>query len=336
MNRYTSSTEPGDDRGVVMYTQCDSCLTIFRITPRDLRTAYGRVCCCFCNRAFQALDSLTDVLPSALLAEATAPRPAEWEIETNPEGLALDGADTEVTPRETSIVSTERFAPPAVPEPELEAEAETPEESLVAVSAEPLAVDLVEHEPTFEPEGNLPEDTVWQVEAFYLDREQAEAESAVHRRGTALWSVGIGVLLATLLLQTAYATRAELARYPVARPLLEQMCAVVGCELPPRRAAERIHVVDRQVTVHPDAAEALLVHAYIDNQAEFAQPYPLLGLTFFDRSGQRAGQRWFKPDEYLVDPDAANSVMIPGQPVAVRLELMRPERGGDSYEFEFR
>jgi predicted Zn finger-like uncharacterized protein len=52
-----------------MYTQCSSCLTLFRVTPLHLRTARGRVRCCLCNHAFDALASLSERLPPGFSAE---------------------------------------------------------------------------------------------------------------------------------------------------------------------------------------------------------------------------------------------------------------------------
>ncbi|PVV16354.1 MAG: hypothetical protein B6D72_00820, partial [gamma proteobacterium symbiont of Ctena orbiculata] len=43
-----------------MFTQCQHCLTIFRITPEQLKAADGKVRCCQCNNVFNALLSLME------------------------------------------------------------------------------------------------------------------------------------------------------------------------------------------------------------------------------------------------------------------------------------
>ncbi|MCG7913120.1 MAG: DUF3426 domain-containing protein [Candidatus Thiodiazotropha weberae] len=41
-----------------MFTQCAHCLTLFRITPEQLKAAAGEVRCCQCNQTFNALENL--------------------------------------------------------------------------------------------------------------------------------------------------------------------------------------------------------------------------------------------------------------------------------------
>ncbi len=43
-----------------MFTQCQHCLTMFRITPEQLKAADGRVRCCQCNNVFNALHNLME------------------------------------------------------------------------------------------------------------------------------------------------------------------------------------------------------------------------------------------------------------------------------------
>lgn len=43
-----------------MYTQCPHCLTLFRISGKELKPAAGKVRCCQCNQVFNALDSLQE------------------------------------------------------------------------------------------------------------------------------------------------------------------------------------------------------------------------------------------------------------------------------------
>ncbi|MEW7994562.1 MAG: DUF3426 domain-containing protein [Candidatus Thiodiazotropha endolucinida] len=43
-----------------MFTQCQHCLTMFRITPEQLKAADGKVRCCQCNNVFNALHKLME------------------------------------------------------------------------------------------------------------------------------------------------------------------------------------------------------------------------------------------------------------------------------------
>jgi predicted Zn finger-like uncharacterized protein len=49
-----------------MFTRCPECQTFFRVTAENLRVANGEVCCGSCETEFNALTSLTDVIPDLL------------------------------------------------------------------------------------------------------------------------------------------------------------------------------------------------------------------------------------------------------------------------------
>ena len=150
------------------------------------------------------------------------------------------------------------------------------------------------------------------------------------------WALGIVLLVALLLAQYAYAMRDELVRYASMRPALEQMCRVMGCALPPQRDLEQVRIVARNVSAHPEVAGALLVDVRIANEADFVQPFPQLGLTFFDGVGRQTGYRWFAPAEYLGDSPLLDLGMAPGAAAAVRLEVVDPGAGTENFEFAFR
>lgn len=83
------------------YTQCTSCLTLFRIDARHLRAAGGRVRCGLCGERFDAWHALAERLPSDLPMGPEAcerlPRydaavaPARASSEPGPAGLDATG-----------------------------------------------------------------------------------------------------------------------------------------------------------------------------------------------------------------------------------------------------
>lgn len=239
-----------------MYTQCSSCATLFSVTPRHLRHARGRVRCCLCQEVFDALPSLTDILPVAVAAEHDEPAP-------------------------------EPAAAPARP-------------SAVA----DLFVELPRSQPA----------------------PVVEDDEPPRRRyvGTIGWTTAALVLLAVLCVQYAYVMREELARYPRLRPWIETLCLAAHCELPLLRDAQRVHILHRDVGLHPTEPGALLVRATLVNDTGFRQPYPQIRFSFLDPNGEARASRWFAPDEYLARRAPRSEVsagMTPQEPVAVRLQL---------------
>ncbi len=94
-----------------MFTQCQHCLTMFRITPEQLKAADGKVRCCQCNSVFNALHKLMefptsftndDDLQEELAqidqnGDVAAPQPSNGEA--NSDGLVIESSlvsDSEV------------------------------------------------------------------------------------------------------------------------------------------------------------------------------------------------------------------------------------------------
>ncbi|MBV2092871.1 MAG: zinc-ribbon domain-containing protein [Candidatus Thiodiazotropha sp. (ex Ctena orbiculata)] len=58
-----------------MFTQCAHCLTLFRITPEQLKAAAGQVRCCQCNQTFNALENLHESPMSFTASQRERPCP---------------------------------------------------------------------------------------------------------------------------------------------------------------------------------------------------------------------------------------------------------------------
>lgn len=147
-------------------------------------------------------------------------------------------------------------------------------------------------------------------------------------RANVLLSLGIPVLVLALLGQYVWYAREDPARHPYLAALCEQL----GCEAPISRDPDRIEVVERSVESHPTAPGALLITATLVNGASFAQPYPLMQVALTDLQGNVTALRRFEPEEYLA---AATTLMAPGEPVDVSLEVADPGRNTVAFEFEF-
>jgi predicted Zn finger-like uncharacterized protein len=168
--------------------------------------------------------------------------------------------------------------------------------------------------------------------AFILEEIQAERASRA-RRARLPWLLGSLLLLLLLGAQGVYLARDPLAQDPRLRPYLAEACALLGCTLAPAYDVERIRVISLDVRSHPRQAGGLVASTAIVNQADFAQPFPLLTLTFSNMSGSRLAQRRFLPEEYLPAHVDRAAGLAPGRPLTLELELLDP--GEQAVNFEF-
>jgi len=145
----------------------------------------------------------------------------------------------------------------------------------------------------------------------------------------------IVVLLSLLGMQWTYFNRAALAADPGWRPVLEQFCTLLRCDLPLRVDLSQLAIIERDVRQHPVAHNALLINAAFENRADFTQPYPVFEVSFIDITGNPVAMRRFLPEEYL-DTDLDYSAGLPAHaPVQVVLEVQDPGDKAVSFQFNF-
>lgn len=167
--------------------------------------------------------------------------------------------------------------------------------------------------------------------------EELEATLAQPKRRlpTLLFGVGSLLLLGLLLGQAGSAFRAELARSPVLAPVAALFCEGPECAPQPQQAPDRIRIVNRDVRPHPQEAGALLISLSFVNEAEFAQPYPVLEIGFSDIHDQLIALRRFLPAEYLGAEHRSSDPLPPDELIAISLSIVDPGERGVSFRFEF-
>jgi predicted Zn finger-like uncharacterized protein len=152
-------------------------------------------------------------------------------------------------------------------------------------------------------------------------------------------AVGPGWWLLLLLLllgaigQAVWLERLTWVHNPQIAGLVQAFCAEVGCELPARRALDRILVLHREMKTLEGPVAALQFSLVVVNQAGFAQPYPLLQLELFGKDGDIAGKRIFTPGEYL-QQEGQDDLLQPDQSLQMGLQLLDP--GVEVHGFEIR
>ncbi|MFK8075998.1 MAG: zinc-ribbon and DUF3426 domain-containing protein [Granulosicoccus sp.] len=95
-----------------------------------------------------------------------------------------------------------------------------------------------------------------------------------------------------------YRERAALLNNYHVRPVLDSICGVLWCQLPPRHELKSLRAVERSVVSHPTVANALVIRFGIVNEASFSQAYPVLEIRLSDRAGRLVVRNRFSPSEY--------------------------------------
>ena len=152
-------------------------------------------------------------------------------------------------------------------------------------------------------------------------------------------TVRIGTAVASLLLvvQIFYHQFDSWVEQPNLRPVYGAACSVLGCELPALRSITELSSRKLVVRQHPDAAELLLVDVLLVNEAEFAQPFPLLELNFMNARGEIAVTHKVAADEYLGGELRGSGALMPTRtPVHIDFEVPNPGADAGSYQLAIR
>ncbi len=261
-----------------MYTQCNHCKAIFRVTMKELTAAQGLLRCGECNTIFDAMKTLSTTLPEERRFA---------QIEDSPTTLPREVYETS---GDTSVRSVmEKIFP-------------RKKESAVTPSA---AGKTTRH----------------------------PARQSHHSRSSPVFlAIGVTALALLLLVQLLYSGRNWLARMPLTANLTQQTCALLGCDIQAPRDVSKINLLSRNVYSHPNTPGILTISLSLQNDASFAQPYPLIEISFLDQQNEVVALRRFTPEEYL--KNFHNELMDIGIPKELVLNISDP--GQDAVRFQFR
>jgi len=148
-----------------------------------------------------------------------------------------------------------------------------------------------------------------------------------------LYASLITLLVLVLLAQIPYAACGWLSSYPMVNQLTGDMCQAIGYKTKKPRNLEQIKMLSHNVYSHPNAPDVLIISTSIQNNADFAQPYPLLEVSFLNETSEVVALRRFMPNEYL-GKDSADTLMPTGQAREFSLNITDP--GKDAIKFQFR
>jgi predicted Zn finger-like uncharacterized protein len=325
-----------------LFTRCSYCNTVFRVTTRHLQASGGQVRCGRCEEVFDAFASLTakppgqNPRPADDGGQPAVVRPARRKQSEQAEFAGSDPAPEMPEPASTDVAQPDAL--PADPLREeagqqgaqsraLESAAVKAEEGWSApVEFEPDAVaDCVpgpqtELEPAPETEP-VPEPANVDSATNLYEWEFKPAPNRLAR--TRLWSGLSVLLLLSVLVQTGFVFRtAILVNVPQAKPVYQQVCRWLSCEIGLPRLADQLNIdaSDLQL-IDPGKPNLVKLTALVRNRARVAVEYPAFELTLTNAREQVVARRVFVPAEYLAG-DVQEDRGLPGrQELAVNLYL---------------
>ncbi|MFZ5504154.1 MAG: DUF3426 domain-containing protein [Pseudomonadota bacterium] len=251
----------------------------------------------------------------------------------------------DTAPAEAAEATTENEAPvddhpgataagEAAPEPdpdvtqpldivELEA-APAPDDDIVAAPATSARDPLLDPPPALEP---VRDPAVQRIRRELYGEDQTPRRSALK---TALWSVGILLLVLLAAAQLAYLFRTELvSAQPALKPVFEQVCARLGCTLPAPRRADLISIESSELNPDSERAPLLRLNALLRNGATHAQDWPHLELSLTDTSDRPIVRRVLAPADYLpADRQGGEFAAASEQAVSVLVDPTDTNAGG--------
>jgi predicted Zn finger-like uncharacterized protein len=343
-----------------MFTVCPKCALTLVVTAGDLRVAQGYVRCGRCSNVFNAISALSDERQAhaeagepppagdnnsaASAPVPRAPRQAEPPAETEPPASALefDASATNVSeifvePQIGDEDATGTFEaivleggpaedgalePTGKPDPD--------EELTQQLQSLAARIDAERQPPASGSSGAGGNGTPSELTA----RSDAEDETESRSPGAGVWAWRAGAAASVLMLaaQVVHHYRNTLAVYPPLGDALARAYGAIGVSLEPRWDVAAYEVRQLGASSDPRNDAHLIVRASIKNNAQRAQPLPLLRVAVQDRFGNAIATSDVAPSAYLPASASREASLGSGQRLDVEMRFVDP--GSDAVGFE--
>ena len=294
-----------------MQTHCPHCDTRFRVTEEQINTADGYVRCGVCKEVFNAFEvaSQDENQPSLLKTES---------IETNQDALSDETAKNAGIETQAAAVASGDFQ-------------STDDEPINY--GETSAVDDAGKDTFDFFDETVNESLPHVVPDQFRETHSFRSKSAV---STILWSFASLFLATTLCIEYIWFNRDQFNDITAFKTIIDRACKQFKCQSISFRDASKMELITRNVYSHPNEKDALIVDVTMKNNAEFAQPYPVLQIDFSDIRGNMVAARRFLPSDYLfIDETQQRRLLAPDASASVTLEIQDPGKQAMTYEFEF-
>lgn len=304
-----------------LVTTCPQCSAAFYVGPEQLAAHRGDVRCGKCEHVFNALDRLVEVEEEEIV-EAVESIPSAV-TESAPETLPESELQTSVVIDDIEIIAEHDGtleAPVAESQSATFNEDEAPENEYKSpeITSSKLA------QPVFNITDFSVPPSATVLSPTMMDDAARNKTGTSKKSGIAKFLIIFVVLLLILLTlaQTAYYLRSDIAaRWPQARPYLEQACTLLQCEVGLPKKVDLIAIDDSDLKEDADRQGLIQLYTTLVNKADHSQEFPLLELTLTDADDRPLLRRTFQPEEYLpVGADIKRGVSAKGR-IDIRLSM---------------
>ena len=155
------------------------------------------------------------------------------------------------------------------------------------------------------------------------------------RRGSRRLVWLCAALALSLAAQLAWAERSSLVKVPAAASLMRSACSLLDCQLPAASDRAQLELTSRDIRRHPSVPGALLISATVRNNANFRQPWPVIGISLSDLDDHKVAMRRFRPAEYLHDAATRRAGLAANTSAALVFEVADPGQDAVAFEFSF-
>jgi predicted Zn finger-like uncharacterized protein len=142
------------------------------------------------------------------------------------------------------------------------------------------------------------------------------------------------IILSLIALFQVWRHRQNIAWSDTWGPLMKTACSLLPCDLKPKRALNKIRIVQNQVSPHTTKEKTLDIKILFVNEASFFQPYPVIKIIFSDKNGQSIYSKRFKPSFYLKSASNDES-MPPNTEIQIQFDTKIEHSNALGFEFIF-
>lgn len=324
----------------MMFTICTACGTQFRVNTSQLRAVHGLVRCSRCHSVFDAFETLRE-------ESEVAPEATETSVPTDTIELQEETASAKIEDIEPIVIEP---ASPAAPVADLKITLDDkkkpapPMDDLfadlwgeTATANKPPAPDPVPTQAALLIEDHIPKPPeLARDQALYRGKHLPPRERRITpkpRRHFTFngWGLGVALLIVLLAIQLVNANRQALSATAVIGPPLTAVYSALGHPLQASPQLSSWLVSNINVTSDPDTPGALSITGSLQNNAGFAQAWPMLRVELTDRYGDPLRARDFSASEYLPASQPA-TWLDTGMATHFRLDVVDP--GPDAVGFQ--